>query len=118
MTEKLNELYCTGLKIYAKRWRSKEPAAREIPLPSKGSLKGDNKRKGSCLTASVSIKESHFAKNNTACGTHQRSAPVTTRPALFANHDLDVPKIAATQNSPPIDLLGEICGGGLTLLKK
>lgn len=40
------------------------------------------------------------------------------RPALFANHDLDVPNIAATQNSPPIDLLGEICGGGLTLLKK
>lgn len=40
------------------------------------------------------------------------------RPALFANHDLDVPNVAATQNSPPTDLLGEICGGGLTLLKK
>jgi len=39
------------------------------------------------------------------------------RPALFANHDLDDPKTAATQNSPPTDLLGEICGAGLVLLK-
>lgn len=39
-------------------------------------------------------------------------------PGLFANHDLDDPKTAATQNSPPIDLLGEICGAGLVLLKE
>lgn len=40
------------------------------------------------------------------------------RPGLFANHDLDDPKTAATQNSPPTDLLGEICGAGLDLLKE
>lgn len=38
------------------------------------------------------------------------------RPELFANHDLEAPKTAATQNSPPTDLLGEICGAGLDLL--
>lgn len=35
---------------------------------------------------------------------------------LVRNQERDEAKMAATQNSPPLDLLGEIWGGGLALL--
>lgn len=37
---------------------------------------------------------------------------------LVMNQERDEPKMAATQNSPPLDLLGEIWGGGLALLQE
>lgn len=36
---------------------------------------------------------------------------------LVRNQERDEAKVAATQNSPPLDLLGEIWGGGLALLQ-
>lgn len=35
---------------------------------------------------------------------------------LVMNQEREEEKTAATQNSPPLDLLGEIWGGGLALL--
>ena len=35
---------------------------------------------------------------------------------LVMNQERDEAKTVATKNSPPLDLLGEICGGGLPLL--
>lgn len=37
---------------------------------------------------------------------------------LVMNQEREEAKTAATQNSPPLDLLGEIWGGGLALLQK
>lgn len=37
---------------------------------------------------------------------------------LVMNQERDGAKMAATQNSPPVDLLGEIWGGGLALLRE
>lgn len=37
---------------------------------------------------------------------------------LVMNQERDEAKMAATQNSPPLDLLGEIWGGGLALLQE
>lgn len=37
---------------------------------------------------------------------------------LVMNQERGDAKMAATQNSPPLDLLGEIWGGGLDLLQE
>lgn len=37
---------------------------------------------------------------------------------LVMSQERDEAKMAATQNSPPLDLLGEIWGGGLALLEE
>lgn len=37
---------------------------------------------------------------------------------LVMYQEREAAKTAATQNSPPLDLLGEICGGGLALLQE